>query len=114
MADVTMPVAAYLTTDEEGSPAMLFFDKVVAATYCDEGEEPQALVLKSDALKAIEEARVPTYTMDDVHTLIGHAVFLKGEGQTDMPAYFFDLAARLADHLDPAYGQKLRSLKESP
>jgi hypothetical protein len=32
----------------------------------------------------------------DVYTLIGHAEGLKAEGKRDMPAYFYDLAERLA------------------
>ena len=57
-SEVKMPVAAYVTNDEEGSPAMLFFDKDEAAKYTDETDPPQALVLQSDALAAIEAARV--------------------------------------------------------
>lgn len=33
----------------------------------------------------------------DVYTLIGHAVIERDSGKTDMPAYFFDLASRIAD-----------------
>lgn len=36
---------AYLTRDEDGDKAMLFFDRTEAATYCEEGVEPEALVL---------------------------------------------------------------------
>lgn len=36
---------AYLTRDEDGDKAMLFFDRIEAATYCEEGVEPEALVL---------------------------------------------------------------------
>ncbi len=35
-------------------------------------------------------------TEDDVYTLIGHAVFLRGNGQEDMPKYFEGLAYRIA------------------
>lgn len=103
MASDAMRAVAYLTTDEEGSPAMLFFDKVEAATYCDEGEEPQALVLQSDALKAIEEANAraarATSLLEELHALVwGECPSLLnedsgGNGQLDVD---------------------IRSLKESP
>lgn len=32
----------------------------------------------------------------DVHTLLGYAHFLIGNGETDMPDYFLDLAGRIA------------------
>ena len=35
-------VVAYMTTSEEGDPAMLFFDQQEARTYCD-GDEPVTL-----------------------------------------------------------------------
>lgn len=40
----TEPVA-YLTRDEDGSPAMLFFDLDEARLYCNPNEEPEPLVL---------------------------------------------------------------------
>ena len=57
-SEVKMPVAAYLTNDEEGSPAMLFFDWAEAWGFTEDTDPPQALVLQSDALAAIEAARV--------------------------------------------------------
>ncbi|PLC06353.1 hypothetical protein CY658_04790 [Variovorax sp. RO1] len=46
-----LTVVAYLTTDDEGSPAMLFFDQQEAGNYCNPDELPEALVRLS-ALKA--------------------------------------------------------------
>jgi hypothetical protein len=43
-----LKVVAYLTTDEEGSPAMLFFDQHEARNFCDLDEEPTGLVSLSD------------------------------------------------------------------
>lgn len=45
-----LPAVAWLTTDEEGSPAMLFFDRNEAAGYCDDGEEPIALGYLADTV----------------------------------------------------------------
>ena len=53
-------------------------------------------------------AAVPAVTYDDFYTLQGHAVFLHGQGQTDMPAYFFDLAARIAP--DKAHADRAREV----
>lgn len=36
---------AYLTRTEDGDPAMLFFDRAEAATYCADGEQPEPLIL---------------------------------------------------------------------
>jgi hypothetical protein len=35
-------------------------------------------------------------TDSDVYTLIGHASLLRGNGEVDMPAWFMDLAKRIA------------------
>lgn len=40
---------AYVTRNEEGDPAMLFFDLNEAKLYCEPGEEPEALVLAGSA-----------------------------------------------------------------
>ena len=40
---------AYLTKNEDGDPAMLFFDLKEARTYCEDGEEPTPLYTKKDA-----------------------------------------------------------------
>lgn len=41
-------------------------------------------------------------TANDVYTLIGHAEMLTHDGQTDMPQYLHELAARLAQQVgDP-------------
>lgn len=53
-------------------------------------------------------AAVPAVTHDDFYTLQGHAMFLHGQGQTDMPAYFFDLAARIAP--DKAHADRAREV----
>jgi hypothetical protein len=39
-------------------------------------------------------------SMDDYFTCIGHAEFLRMEGQTDMPHYFLDFARRIALELE--------------
>lgn len=51
-----LKVVAYLTTDEEGSPAMLFFDQQEAGNYCDLDEQPKELVLKADFQVALQSA----------------------------------------------------------
>lgn len=45
-----LPAVAWLTTDEEGSPAMLFFDRNEAVGYCDDAEEPIALGYLADTI----------------------------------------------------------------
>ncbi len=47
-------------------------------------------------------------TTDDMNALIGHAAILYGQGQTDMPTYFFDLAARIAP--DKAHADRVREV----
>lgn len=42
----------YVTRNEEGDPAMLFFDLQEARLYCEPGEEPEALVLAGSARRA--------------------------------------------------------------
>jgi len=49
-------------------------------------------------------------TDEDVFTLIGHAETLRGQGQTDMPAYCYDLAYRIAVDLDPALAKRVEEL----
>lgn len=47
----------------------------------------------------------------DVFTLMGHAEFLRGQGQTDMPAYLWKLAARIARAIgDEALEARVRAL----
>lgn len=54
-------------------------------------------------------------SVDDVHTVVGHAVYLRGLGQNDMPAYFFDLAARMARDLgDGALAERLSEAAKNP
>jgi len=50
-----IPVAAYLTTDEEGSPAMLFFDCNEARGYCDDDEEPIPLCMLDEANRRLAD-----------------------------------------------------------
>ncbi len=38
---------AYLTRNEDGDPAMLFFDRAEAETYCAEEEDPEPLYLRA-------------------------------------------------------------------
>lgn len=45
---------AYVTRNEEGDPAMLFFDRNEARLYCEPGEEPEELVLAGPS-RRIEE-----------------------------------------------------------
>jgi len=50
-------------------------------------------------------------TEDDVFTLLGHAAVLHGDGQRDMPAYFFGLAERIALALgDAAMAQRVHDV----
>lgn len=48
---------AYVTRNEEGDPAMLFFDLQEARLYCEPGEEPEALVLAGPALRIEEDEK---------------------------------------------------------
>lgn len=52
----SLKVVAYLTTDEEDSPAMLFFNQQEAGNYCALDEQPQELVLRSDFESALQSA----------------------------------------------------------
>lgn len=52
-----MTPAAYLTRNTDGDPAMLFFDPAEAADYCDDAEQPEALVLASDAQAVLYRIR---------------------------------------------------------
>lgn len=45
---------AYVTRNEEGDPAMLFFDLKEARLYCNPDEEPEVLVLAGSALQSQE------------------------------------------------------------
>jgi hypothetical protein len=53
-------------------------------------------------------------TENDVFTLIGHAEYLRlVRGQTDMPAYFFDLAARIARTIgDPELSRRADGIRD--
>lgn len=42
-------IITYVTRNEEGDSAMLFFDLQEARLYCEPGEEPEALVLAGPA-----------------------------------------------------------------
>ena len=60
-----------------------------------------------------ERERLPL-TESDAFALIGHAVLLQGQGETDMPAFFRDLAARIFEAMgDPAAAIRARSSMES-
>lgn len=116
MESDAMRAVAYLTTDEEGSPAMLFFEKVEAATYCDEGEEPQALILQPDALKAIEEARVEARSkaLEEAENAIPRNWL---DSILSGPKAAFDLRkvdGRPIESVLRAVARRIRSLKESP
>lgn len=71
--------------------------------------------------QAVADARVREATahlsQDDVNVLVGQAIVMRGDGLQDMPAFFFDLAARLSLALgDAAAADRIRSLagKEGP
>jgi hypothetical protein len=49
------PVIAYATVNEEGDPAMLFFDKKEAMGYCNDDDEPIPLIARQ--LYAIGEGK---------------------------------------------------------
>jgi len=50
-------------------------------------------------------------TDNDVYTLMGHAAYLRGLGQTDMPRYFFDLAVRIAEQRgDRALAEQVKAV----
>lgn len=56
----------------------------------------------------IENSRL---TIDDVHTIIGHAVALRLDGKEDMPRYFLGLAERIAELLgDAEFARKTRAV----
>ena len=63
------------------------------------------------ARAALEEAARPNEPCDwsrDVYTLIGQAAIRRGEGEHDMPAYFEDLARRIAAaHCDAAFAARV-------
>jgi len=46
-----VPAVGWLTTDEDGGPYMLFFDREEAAGYCECDEDPIPLGYLADALK---------------------------------------------------------------
>lgn len=70
----------------------------------------------SDALseRAVPDApAAQTLTEDDVFTLIGHAIGLHGDGKRDMPAYFMQLAERVAmARGDKTAAQRVRDLMQ--
>ena len=47
---------AFLTRDDDGEPAMLFFDKQEARGYCEADEEPDSLYTAADLELAKQEA----------------------------------------------------------
>ncbi len=51
------------------------------------------------------------FTDSDVYTLIGHAEYLKGIGQTDMPVWMYGMAERVATAIaDPGLADRCRQL----
>lgn len=70
-----LKVVAYLTTDEEGSPAMLFFDRQEAGNYCDVDEQPARLSLTDDAEAAIQAAR------NEAEAMRAFASFFRDRGE---------------------------------
>lgn len=54
-------------------------------------------------------------TEDDAFTLIGQAALMREEGKEDMPAFFYDLAARIFETLGNKVGaDRARALAASP
>jgi hypothetical protein len=54
------PPVAWLTRNQDGDPAMLFFDKTEAATYCDIGVDPEPLGLLPAPPGAAHPVAAPT------------------------------------------------------
>jgi len=69
-------------------------------------------VAASPSAAAQADAKDAAFTDGDVFTLIGHAEYLRRvEGQTDMPAWFFGLAERIATCIgDEALRQRTAEL----
>lgn len=57
---------AWMTNDDEGSPAMLFFDKQEAENFCDEGEDPTPLF---DTQPAAPVAKLEPLTRDEIEAV---------------------------------------------
>lgn len=95
-------------TDQTPDPLKLARDAlaVARATGCDTAY----INVCSTAIAAIDAlpAGVPAVTADDFFTLLGHAQALRMQGQTDMPAYFYGLAERIAP--DAEHARKARAL----
>jgi len=68
-----------------------------------------AAVLRS--LLAATQPSAEAMTDGDVYTLIGHAELLRGNGETDMPAWFMGLAERIATAIgNKALAQRVRGI----
>ena len=58
---------------------------------------------------AVAEATSRDEWQSAVFTLMGHAAGLYAEGKHDMPAWFFELAEKIArTHVDEAHAQRVR------
>lgn len=67
------PVIAYATVNEEGDPAMLFFDKQEAVGYCEDGEEPIPLADARGAPAVGQEADAfPFYELRFIMRVLSH------------------------------------------
>lgn len=49
---------------------------------------------------------------EDIFTLIGHAEFLRMRGESDMPAYFFDLARRIAQPFNSCLADQCKEMAD--
>ena len=74
----------------------------------DEEDEDDYNAARAALAEHLAKAPTPSnLTMDDVMTLLGHAVLEHGFGKTDMPIFFAGLAARIADNLDHEAGNRI-------
>lgn len=85
------------------------FSKNPCGGYQDARDQVRAALLAHLANRPVVEL-----SDDDVHTLIGHAEFLKMRGLEDMPAYFYQLAVRMARAIgDTSLAERTQALAAS-
>lgn len=77
------------------------------------GDTGASAILTAQRMRAaLAQPAAPAVTADDFFTLLGHAMALRMEGQTDMPAYFYGLAERIAP--DAEHAARARQLSAAP
>lgn len=83
-----------------------------------EGPQPEKPLYTADQMRQYARdavaAKVPL-TDDDVFSLVGHAEFLRMDGQEDMPAWLLEFACRVAQAIgDPELLSRTKSLAARP